>query len=101
MACANSARAIFFAPRLLLKGGRNDHRKVRKDQSAKDPRRTVGINASIISNILNGRSNPRPDELIRLANSLGITPPERLLAHVSAAPLGDGAEFADAQREAK
>lgn len=41
----------------------------------------TGINRSIISNIENGRVNPRPDELVQLGKALSYKP-ERLLDRV-------------------
>ncbi len=58
------------------------------------------VNRSVINQIENGRTVPRGNELARIAKALGFEgDPERLLDHVSAAALGDGAEARDTQRE--
>jgi transcriptional regulator with XRE-family HTH domain len=60
--------------------------------------KTTGIRQPVISHIEKGRIVPTDSERKVLAKALGITP-DHLLRHVSAAPLGDGAEFHDVQRE--
>jgi transcriptional regulator with XRE-family HTH domain len=60
---------------------------------------TLDLSYSLLSKIEKGRVNPTADELKSIAKALGVTRPECLLEHVSASPLGDGAEFKDAQRE--
>jgi transcriptional regulator with XRE-family HTH domain len=73
--------------------------RILKEQSQQDLADATGISRSIISNIENGRVNPTPTELAALGHALNC-PPDRLLDHVSADPLGPGAEFRDSQREA-
>jgi transcriptional regulator with XRE-family HTH domain len=57
-----------------------------------------GVRQPIISDIETGRSVPTIAEADALARVLGCDPTD-LLKHVDAAPLGDGVEFRDAQRE--
>jgi transcriptional regulator with XRE-family HTH domain len=54
----------------------------------------------VLSDIERGRSNPTPDELTALGKILGEPDLARLMVHVSGEPLGDGAEFRAAQRDA-
>ncbi len=57
----------------------------------------VKLDQPEISRIESGRVNPLPGELGVLSRLLNC-PPDRLLDHVSAAPLGPGAELQDKQR---
>ena len=54
------------------------------------------LNTSQICLIEQGQLIPRPDQLKRISKAL-VVPADRLLDHVSAASLGDGAEARDAQ----
>ena len=56
----------------------------------------VKLDQPEISRIESGRVNPSPEELAVLSRVLDF-PAEELLEHVSAAPLGPGAEHLDAE----
>jgi transcriptional regulator with XRE-family HTH domain len=43
----------------------------------------AGVGADLISEIETGRTNPRGDELARIAKALGVHPPERLVTLVA------------------
>lgn len=55
------------------------------------------ITQPMLSQIESGRFNPTRDELTALADVLGC-PTDRLLDHVSAASLGNAAEFRETVR---
>jgi transcriptional regulator with XRE-family HTH domain len=59
----------------------------------------TGINRNTLNGIERARTNPRPDEVKRIAKALEI-PEDRLLLHVSGETLPAGAEARDSyQRE--
>lgn len=70
--------------------------RIQRELSQKALSKLTGIPNNAICNIERGRTNPNDRELKALARTLGCKP-ERLMDHVSATPLGDGAEFRDSQ----
>jgi transcriptional regulator with XRE-family HTH domain len=73
-------------------------RRIELDLSCREVAKQTGLNNSWYGQIERGRVNPTTDELKRIGKALKCAP-ERLLAHVDAATLGDGAEHRDAERE--
>jgi transcriptional regulator with XRE-family HTH domain len=58
----------------------------------------TGLTHSVLCQIERGRVNPTNQEIERISDALSFDP-ARFFTHVSAEPLGDGAEFRDSQRE--
>jgi transcriptional regulator with XRE-family HTH domain len=73
-------------------------RRIELDLTCREVAKQSGIGNAWYGQIERGRVNPTTDELKRIAKALKCTP-QRLMVPVDAAPLGDGAEHRDAQRE--
>jgi transcriptional regulator with XRE-family HTH domain len=75
--------------------------RLEQDRSGRSVAKGARLFPQVLSDIERGRTNPTSDELKRLAKTLNFEgEPTRLLDHISAAPLGDGAEARDSLREA-
>ena len=75
-------------------------RRIELGLTGREVAKQTEINNSILSAIERGRVNPTPDELKRIGKVLKSAP-ERLVTHVDATPLGDGAEHRHAVRMAQ